>query len=77
MFHVTQGNGTRREILNSRMRQPTAGGGGGGEREREREREVLLTIKKWLKVGKHNALSERELYYEQSITGGLGRRDPE
>jgi hypothetical protein len=26
------------------------------EREREREREVLLTITKWLKVGKHNAL---------------------
>jgi hypothetical protein len=25
--------------------------------EREIEREVLLTIKKWLKVGKHNALS--------------------
>jgi len=27
------------------------------EREREREREVLLTIKKGLTVGKHNALS--------------------
>jgi hypothetical protein len=27
------------------------------ESEREREREVVLTIKKWLKVGKHNALS--------------------
>jgi hypothetical protein len=26
------------------------------EREREKEREVLLTIKKWLKVGRHNAL---------------------
>jgi len=35
-----------------------------GERERERGRgiEVLLTIKKGLKVGKHNALSgEREV----------------
>jgi hypothetical protein len=27
------------------------------EREREREREVLLTIKKGLKIGRYNALS--------------------
>ena len=30
---------------------------GRGERGREGEREILLTIKKTLKVGKHNALS--------------------
>jgi hypothetical protein len=32
------------------------GGGEGGGRE------VLLTIKKWLKVGKHNALSGNTAY---------------
>jgi hypothetical protein len=41
------------------------GGGGPRERERERERrekEVLLTIKKGLKVCKHNALSGNTAY---------------
>ena len=44
------------------------------EREREREREVLLTIKKCLKAGKHNALSGntgRERERERGRESGL------
>jgi hypothetical protein len=38
------------------------------ERERAREREVLLTIKKWLKVIKHIALErEREREREREV----------